>query len=176
MIYSPKEDSLLLESQVKKYARNKTFLDLGSGSGIQSKAALMSSAKSVLAVDINPESIKLLKKQKISAVKSNLFSNIKQKFDLIAFNPPYLPEDPREPKKSKQATTGGKRGDEIILRFLKHAKSHLNSNGFILLLISSLTPKPRISKLLTKLKMKKTKLSSKKLFFETLEVWKIEKI
>ncbi len=173
MIYAPREDSFLLEREVKKYVKNKSFLDLGAGSGIQAKAALAAGAKSVLAADIDREAIDNLKIKNINAVKSNLFSNIKQKFDIIAFNPPYLPKDRREDKESKLATTGGKRGDEIIIKFLRSVKDYLNKYGIILLVISSLTPKERILNLLKKSSMKHKILSSQKFFFESLEVWKI---
>jgi len=173
MIYEPAEDSFLLKKEVKKYAKGKKFLDMGAGPGIQSRAAIKSKAKSVLAADISPESIKLLKSIKILSIKSNLFSNIKGKFDLIAFNPPYLPEDKREDKESRLITTGGKKGDEIILKFLKEARNHLTKEGFILLLISSLTPKLRILSLLKKQQMNKQILSKKKIFMEELQVWKI---
>jgi methylase of polypeptide subunit release factors len=93
---------------------------------------------------------------------------------LIAFNPPYLPEDKREDKESALTTTGGKRGDEIIVKFLKDAKKHLNKNGIVLLLVSSLTPKEKILKILEKNSLKYEIISSQKFFFETLEVWNIE--
>jgi len=173
MIYQPAEDSFLLEKEVKKLAKNKTFLDIGAGSGIQGKAALKSGAKNVFFADINKEAIFKLKKEGFEAIESDLFSNIEGKFDIISFNPPYLPEDKREDKESATATTGGKRGDEIILKFLKGVKSHLNKEGIILLVVSSLTPKEKIIKLLEKQKMKREVLSSQKLFFETLEVWEI---
>ena len=176
MIYEPKEDSFLLEKAVRKYSKGKSFLDMGSGSGIQAKAALENKAKSVLAADISEEAVRNLKKQKISAIKSDLFSKIKDKFDIIALNPPYLPEDAREDKESQLATTGGKKGDEIILKFLKQAKSHLNKKGIILLVVSSLTPKRKILELLMKQNLKKEAILSEKFFFETLEVWKIEEM
>lgn len=175
MVYSPREDSFLLEIEVKKLAKGKTFLDMGSGSGFQSKSALKAGAKSVLAADVDDESVKELKNQGIRAIKSNLFSNVNGKFDLIAFNPPYLPEDPRECKESKLATTGGKKGDEIIIKFLKGAKNHLSKNGIILLVVSSLTPRKEILTLIKKQKMNKKILSSEKFFFEELEVWKLTK-
>lgn len=174
MIYEPREDSYLLEKAVKKYAKNKSFLDMGSGSGIQAKAALSSKASSVLAVDINQETIDKLNSQNIPAIKSNLFQKVKGKFDIIAFNPPYLPRDKREPKDSQLTTTGGKKGDEITLKFLKQSIKHLNKNGTIFLTISSLTPRDRITKLLNKLSLSHKILESKKLFFESLEVWEIK--
>ena len=173
MIYEPAEDSFLLAKFVKKYSKNKSVLDMGAGSGIQSKTAINSGASRVLAADINPEAVKHLQSLKITATRSNLFSNISGKFDLIVFNPPYLPLDSREDLESQQATTGGKLGDEIILRFLTKVSSHLDKSGKILLLLSSLTPKDRILKLLEKKRLKHKSIGSEKLFMEILEVWLI---
>jgi len=179
MIYSPQEDSYLLEKQVKIYSKNRSVLDIGSGSGIQCLAALNSGASSVTASDINPEVIAHLKsisksnQNKITIIKSNLFNNIKSNFDLIIFNPPYLPEDEYEDSESKLVTTGGKHGDEIILKFLNQAPSHLNKNGIILLLLSSLTPKDEIIKLLSQLNLKHKTISQEKMFMESLFIWEI---
>ena len=101
------------------------------------------------------------------AIHSNLFDKIPQKFDLITFNAPYLPEDPREPKDSQVATTGGPRGDEISVEFLDQAKSHLNKEGKIFLLISSLTPMDKIKKFNPKI------VSKKKIFMEELIILEI---
>ena len=174
MIYFPREDSFLLEKEVKKYAKGKSFLDLGAGSGVQAKAAKQAGAKSILCADINEEALKELKYKGFSTIKSDLFSSIKGKFDLIAFNPPYLPEDKREDIESAQTTTGGKQGDELIVKFLKEVKNHLNKDGIILLVVSSLTPKERILKVLEENSFKHRVISSQNFFFETLEVWKIE--
>ncbi len=174
MIYEPKEDSYLLKKEVKRFSKGKKVLDLGSGSGIQALAALKSGAKDVLAADINKEAIIILKNKGLNALESDLFSKIKGKFDLIVFNPPYLPQDKREDSESKIITTGGKKGDEIILRFLKQVKKHLEKQGIILMVLSSLTPKKRILTLLDELSLKKESISKLNLFMEFLEVWKIE--
>lgn len=173
MIYEPAEDSYLLEKQVKKYAKGKRVLDMGAGSGIQAIAARDSGARSVLAADINPESVFLLKSKGIDSVLSNLFSNISEKFDLIIFNPPYLPIHPGEDKESQLITSGGKRGDEILLRFLDSVLAHLNSNGTVLIVVSSLTPQPRLMKKIAALNLKKIVLAKENLFMESLEVWKL---
>ena len=84
------------------------------------------------------------------------------KFDIILFNAPYLPRDKNEPKDSQLETTGGKRGDEISIKFLKQAVKHLNKDGKIFLLISSLTPLNKIDRFHPKI------VARKKLFFEEL--------
>lgn len=170
MIYAPEEDSYLLQKEVAKFSKGKIFLDMGAGSGIQSETAINAGAKKVIAIDIDKDAIDYLKKKKIKMIKSNLFSKVNGKFDVIAFNPPYLPENKYDREKD---TSGGKKGDEVILRFLRTAGKHLNKNGIILLLLSSFTPRKRIIALLKELKMEKEKLSEKRIFFEKLEVWKI---
>ena len=173
MIYEPEEDSFLLEKEIRKLSNGKKILDMGSGSGIQARAAIEAGAKEVLAVDIDEEAIRELRKKGIDAIKSNLFEKVKGKFDLIVFNPPYLPEDKREDGESAKVTTGGKKGDEIILRFLKAVEKYLEKEGKILIVLSSLTPKERILKILEKEGLKKEVLAKRKIFMEELEIWKI---
>ena len=96
--YEAREDTLLLIKHMKKYATGKDYvLEMGTGSGVVAIEACKY-AKKVLAVDINPKAITLAKKNakkivNITIKKSDLFSNIKkeEKFNLIVFNPPYLP-------------------------------------------------------------------------------------
>ena len=175
MIYEPREDSLLLEKEIKKYAKGKDVLDIGTGNGIQAIAAKKVGAKSILASDINQEAVEQASKLGINCIKSDLFSDIKGKFDLIVFNPPYLPADKREDKESALTTSGGKRGDEITLRFLKQSVKHLNEKGKILLLVSSLTPLDRIIPLIKKLSFKYKVIAKEKFFMEELFVWEIKK-
>ncbi len=170
MIYEAREDSFLLKKYVNKYAKNKV-LDLGCGSGILSLEALKKT-NNVLGVDINKKAVEYCKKLKINAKYSNLFSNVKGKFDLIIFNPPYLPYDKNEDKNTRIMVCGGKKGYEVIERFLKQAKKHLNKNGKILLLFSSLTG--NVDKILKKYGYKFKLLEEKELFFEKLYVYLIE--
>ena len=166
MIYEQSEDSELLAKYVEKYAKGKV-LDIGTGSGIQAEAALRFT-KNVLAVDVDEESVNYVKKKGIKAKISDLFSNVAGKFDLIIFNPPYLPDEKLEDEKSKRITTGGKHGYEILEKFFSQANEHLNKNGKILIVFSSLTNKNKVNKLIKKNDFKFQLLESKKLFFEEL--------
>ena len=169
MIYEPSDDTFLLAEQVKKLVQGKV-LDLGTGSGYLAEIAIKNNCQ-VLAADINKECVTYCNNKGIKTIQSDLFSNIKDKFDYIIFNPPYLPEDKDEDEESKLVTTGGKKGNEIIIKFFNQVKSNLNPNGKILILVSSLTPD--IEKIITSNKFKFQKLSSKKLFFEELKVYLI---
>ena len=160
MVYPPQEDSFMLETQIKKYLEqfNKEqkekikVLDMGSGSGIQAKTCLNSGIKriNIIAADIDPEAIKQLKEQRIPARKSNLYSHIskEKKFDLIIFNAPYLPEDRYDKEKD---TTAGKRGYEIILKFLRKSKKYLTKEGVVILLFSNLSNSEKILAYIKKL-------------------------
>ncbi len=173
-IYEPREDTFLLEKALKSYVKSKSVLEVGSGSGYLAEKSLDYGACSVLASDISNYSVKHIKSKGIPVVKSDLFSQIKQKFDVILFNPPYLPQNNNEDKVSQRATTGGKRGDEIILRFLKQVKKHLTKRGVVLILFSSLTPKDKIFTLLKKQNLSYSIVLSQSFFFETLSVYEIK--
>lgn len=177
-IYSPAEDSYLLaEILAKKLPRilrkNKklTFFEMGCGSGIILEKALDLGVKreNILSADVNKDSVKHCKNLGFKCVHSNLFDKVKRKFDVIVFNPPYLPIDERESKNSRLITTGGKTGSEITNKFLKQAKKHLKENGVIFLLVSSHTRKIDFSGFRKKI------AGRKKLFFEMLFVLELRK-
>ena len=171
MEYNPAEDSFLLLKHVKKKAKNKSVLDMGAGFGILAETAKEAGAKSVLAADISKEAVEHVKFKGIPAVQSNLFSEIKGKFDLIIFNPPYLPEHPKEDRETKRVVCGGKKGYETIERFLKQAKKHLNKNGEVLFVFSSLTNKSKVDEILRRCKYRFKCLEEEKCFYEILYVY-----
>jgi release factor glutamine methyltransferase len=173
LVYEPTEDSFLLKKKIKKYVQGKNVLDMGCGGGVLSVEAKKCGARKVLGVDINSECGKYLEKLGINFLESDLFKKVEGKFDIILFNPPYLPEDEREDFESRVITTGGKNGDELVLRFLNDVGNYLEKDGKILLLVSSLTSFGRIKKILKEKGMVYSIIAEKKLFFEKLEVWEI---
>lgn len=170
MVYEPAEDSFLLEKWVKQYATG-NVLDIGTGSGIQSKAAAEKACK-VIAVDINPKAKDFLA-SKIEFRQGNLFSPIKEneKFNLITFNPPYLPEDKFD---KSEITTGGKQGWEIIKEFLKQAKTHLAKDGKILIVFSSLTNESKVLEIAEKLGYQSKLLEKQHVAFEDLFIYEFD--
>lgn len=178
MIYSPAEDSYLLARALKnslpgllKKNKNLRFLEIGCGSGLVLQEAFKAGVKkeNIAGADINKESVEHCRKLGFKAVRSDLFQNIEGKFDVIVFNPPYLPKDEREPESSRRETTGGEKGNEISLRFLKQAKKHIQGKGKIFLVTSSLAGKINFEKL----GFEAREIAMEKIFFEALNVWEI---
>jgi release factor glutamine methyltransferase len=171
-VYQPREDSYLLAESVKAFADGKV-LDMGTGSGIQAlTASKLNKVNSVVGVDINLSGIKDIKQKKVKFLKSDLFSNVKGKFDTVVFNPPYLPQD----KGVIDPTLyGGKKGYEIIGRFLSKCSEHLNPSGIVLLLYSTQTKEQKVKEFVEKYGFEFEIVGEKKLFFEILYVVKLVK-
>jgi release factor glutamine methyltransferase len=171
MVYLPREDSYMLKKWVEKLAHG-DVLDMGTGTGIQAFAAAPK-AKRVIAVDANPEAIDYCNNafhifKNLEFRVSDLFSNVPEKFDVIIFNPPYLPES----KYDKEIdTTGGKEGWETIEKFLKEAKKHLNKGGKILMVFSSFTNPKKVLEIAKELGYKEKMLEKKHFNFEDIFVY-----
>ena len=168
-VYQPREDSFLLIKALKIKPKEK-ILEIGTGSSIIAIHCAKAKAD-VTAVDVNPHAItcaklnSVLNKVKITVLKSDMFSNVKGKFDKIIFNPPYLPSDKKD-KFYDISYSGGKSGVEITNKFLKEAPKFLNKGGEIYFIASSLA---KLDKLITGYKI----VAKKKIGKETILVCKI---
>jgi release factor glutamine methyltransferase len=175
-VYPPREDSFLLEKYVKKLASG-AVLDVGTGSGIQAVAAARKkSVRKVVSVDIDAGAIEHCKRKivsrKITFLLSDLFSSVHVKFDTIVFNPPYLPEDERDGADFK-ALSGGRKGYELIARFLDGVGGYLKDNGQILLIFSSLTGKAVVDRLIEEHGFVGEVLETQKFFMEELYCYRL---
>ena len=175
-VYDPQEDSTVLERYVRKYARGRV-LDMGTGSGIQAIAASQNkNVRSVIATDILKGVIDYCKRNiqnhRIRFLQSNLFQNIKGKFDTIIFNPPYLPQ---ELKLKDLTIEGGKKGYETIEKFLNNVNDFLESDGLILLIFSSLTKKEKVEEFIRKNLLEFEELEKIHIFFEDIYVYLLSK-
>ncbi|AKB36092.1 hypothetical protein MSSAC_1502 [Methanosarcina siciliae C2J] len=179
LVYEPAEDSFLLTDTVLEEAEpGMHVLEIGTGSGFVS-AVLRTNVKGirVLATEINPHAALCAKANGVEVIRTNLFSGLKPgsskaSFDLILFNPPYLPTSDEEkvPGWLNYAFDGGISGRETLDRFLDEVGNYLKPEGKILVLISSITGLEAVAEKMKKLGFEIGVVRRKKVSFEELMV------
>lgn len=140
-VYPVAEDTLLLLEAAFAESRPKDrVLEVGTGSG-HVAASLLDRVKSVFAVDINPYAAATARARGVDVVRTDLFAGLRGRFDLVLFNPPYLPTNPEERLEDwlEYALDGGPDGRRTIARFLTELDEVLAPAGRALLLVSDLT-------------------------------------
>jgi release factor glutamine methyltransferase len=173
-VYPPAEDSFLLARNLE-VPRGARVLDMGTGCGIQGIVA-SSRADEVLAVDINPHAVscargncKINGVSNMEVVEGDLFHGIAGSFDLITFNPPYLPPNPEDPPDLLQrAWDGGEGGREVTDRFISGLGHHLAEGGRVLLVQSSLNDPERTVSSLEAQGLETRIIAEERFFFERL--------
>ena len=88
-------------------------------------------------------------------------------FDLVVFNPPYLPSETIE----DLAVDGGVGGIEVPLHFLREAMRVVRKRGRILMLLSSENPLEQIRRECSAKGFEVQKVAEKRLFYEELYVF-----
>jgi release factor glutamine methyltransferase len=140
-VYPPREDTCLLARAAISEAGESDFvLEVGTGSGYIARS-LQESGIRVLATDINPHAVKAARLDGLDVVRADLFMGIRGPFDLVVFNPPYLPTGPEERIDDwlEYALDGGPDGRLVIRRFAEEVPCHLSPGGRVLILVSSVT-------------------------------------
>jgi release factor glutamine methyltransferase len=173
-VYDPAEDSMLLaETAVARTGADDIVLDVGTGSGVVAARVRAETSAQVLGVDLNPHACRVARARSrpgvpagdgtpLPVVRGDLTDPIREGVaDLVAFNPPYLPEpdgaagsdapsgDPpgegpqtdADPADDwlRTAYAGGTSGRAIIGPFLDTVARVLAPGGRVLLLVSTLT-------------------------------------
>jgi release factor glutamine methyltransferase len=173
-VYQTEADTyLLLDAARAEVKPGDRVLEVGTGSGLI--AAELARVTGVVATDINPHAAFCAREKGIEVVQSDLFCGIRSTFDLILFNPPYLPTQPEERIDDwlEHALDGGLNGRVVIGRFSDQVGRVLAPDGRILLLISSLTGLPEVRDLFFKAGFLSEILLRKNVEDETLYVLKI---
>lgn len=147
----PQPDTeIVVEEAIDIINRNKLskVLDMCTGSGILAiSIAKYTDAGKITAVDISEKALEVAEKNaisndvntKIKFIKSDMFKNISEKFDLIISNPPYIRTDViktlSEEVKNEPilALDGGIKGLDFYNIIAENAKKYLNENGYLVL-------------------------------------------
>ena len=181
-VYIPSDDTFLLARHLDT-SEGETVLEMGTGCGLLGILAAKRGAN-VVAVDINPHAARCSAlNAELNGVtrgfktrQSNLFDAVNDtKFDLIIFNPPYLPTDQNDKADGwlEKAWQGGSTGREVIERFIKELANHLKPNGRMLMVLSSLSDPERVLSALTTLGFEVAALEEEPLEFERLVVLRV---
>ena len=138
--------TLVLKKELNDIKHKKKYLDMGCGQfailGQFFKKINISS--DVTSVDIYEKFVENsinnseLNKTNIKIKKSNLFSNIDEKFDLISFNPPYVPSSQKKYElEFPNIRYSEHEGLKTTHDFLIESKNYLMNDGEILLGINT---------------------------------------
>lgn len=141
-VYEPAEDSWLLAMTVVEYvSRDDRVLDVGTGSGYIADVISQETGAWVVGTDINPCACALANRNGVPAVRCNLVEAVVTGgFDVVVFNPPYLPIARRGRRDwFSVAVAGGESGRVVVTSFLERVGRVLTPNGIVFLLVSSLT-------------------------------------
>ncbi len=171
-VYQPSDDTFLLADN---FVPEGTMLEIGSGTGLISMVASIMGIK-VTSVDINPAAVDCTRENAIrngvslEVYESDLFSRVRNRFDTIVFNPPYLPVEENIPGSEQWA--GGKDGFSTVRKFLKSFPDYLTEGGKGYIVLSDLADIGQIMSEFPGIVF--TLVASKKLFFERLSLLQIK--
>lgn len=143
----PRQDTEISVETILKIIKNNkinNMLEIGCGTGIVSISVDLETKIDVTAVDISKRAIEnsIINKEKLGSgikiMKSDLFSNIKESFDLIYSNPPYIKSDEIEKlqvevrkHEPRLALDGGEDGLHFYRKIIKKAPKYLNDRGYL---------------------------------------------
>jgi len=150
----------------------KKLLDVGTGSGVLGLFCGLRGA-SVTLSDVDQQALRCAVQAaqklglQVQVIQSDVFAKITGVYDVILFNPPYLPSD----KLQDTSVDGGFLGRDMILRFLDGLPPHLSRDGFAFLLVSSHNSPASLPESFPKLTFSVE--ARKNFFFEELTVLRV---
>ena len=143
----PRQDTEISVEKILNVIENNqinNMLEIGCGTGIVSISVDLESSVDVTAVDISEKALENTRinkenlNSKIKIIKSDLFSNINEKFDLIYSNPPYIKSCEIEnlqvevrDYEPRLALDGGEDGLFFYRSIIKSSLEFLNNKGFL---------------------------------------------
>ena len=149
-------DTSWFVEKIIPFVKDKTFLEIGTGTGVIAALAELNKAKKVIATDINPIAIKNAEMNKKNL---NLNFNIRigdifnpihknEIFDIIFWNHPFGCSEKTNLHKDIINLSVFDYKYKSLIKFLKLAKNHLNSDGKIFLGTSNIAKINFIKKLI----------------------------
>ena len=159
--------------------RQKTFLELGCGSGIISLFATKKGAITT-STDINQTALNYLKKSAhknhlaLEIINSDLFNSLtKRTFEYIVINPPYYPKTPKNIK--EKAWFCGE-DFEYFRKLFKQIPNHITKNTSIYMILSEDCDIESIKRISLQSNLNFETVLEKKVYGEINYIFKINKV
>jgi release factor glutamine methyltransferase len=180
-VYEPAADTELLVKAIRLREGDKV-LEIGTGTGLVAIHCAKLGGR-VIATDVCEEALALARdnvaanRVEVDLRDGDMFEPVEGVFDVVIFNPPYLPTAPEDLTDSPldRALDGGPDGTEVTLRFLEGLPGHLAEGGRAYLVVSSLQDMPKLERALLERGLASRVMGSNKHAFETISVLEIRR-
>jgi release factor glutamine methyltransferase len=154
-VYPPSDDTFLMLNAIEigrkrsQYGGPERVLEIGTGTGITAIYCARRGA-TVVGTDINPHAVRLARlnaarnRVALGVIRTDMFNGINFRFDVVIFNPPYLPTKKADLTGDRwldASVSGGRDGKEFIRLFMNTVGYHFNEKGRAYILVSSLAGK-----------------------------------
>lgn len=186
-VYDPAEDTFQLLDAIN-VKKDMNVFEIGTGCGIIALDCCRRGCN-VICSDINPYAVNLVKKNynqnksKLNGIfeirYGDLFSVLKKDelFDVIIFNPPYLPTKKEDLIGCSGwfdvATNGGQDGLKVTERFLLNIKKNLKKGGCGYFVFSSLSDINKLKIIIKKAKLKSQIINSCNYNDERIDIYQV---
>ena len=178
-VYQPAEDSrLLAEAAVGVAEGGDQVLEVGTGSGWVADRIASETGAAVVGIDVSREACAQTRDRGVPVVQGDLVSPVRaETFDLVCFNPPYLPTPPEMEwdDAMEAALSGGESGRAVVEPFLEDVGRVVAPGGRVLLLVSTLTDVDVVRDFAARCGLDSTVLEEASFPFERLVVLRLER-
>ncbi len=184
-VYDPAEDSFLLLESLQLNPQD-SVLEIGTGCGLIALSCARKGCR-VFCTDINPFAVQVTRRNisrnqrllqgAIEIRQGDLFSAFEnsERFNVIVFNPPYLPTQKQERTGGwfDIATDGGRNGLKVTKRFLEGLSCRLLPKGSAYFIFSSLSNRHTLEQYLKKQELNASIISRHLSEEEELDVYRV---
>ncbi len=178
-VYEPAADTELLVRSIR-LREGERVLEIGTGTGVVAIHCAKHGCR-VTATDVVEKALELARENigqnavDVDLLEGDMFDPVSGRYDVIIFNPPYLPTAPEDLTHSDldKALDGGPDGTHVTLRFLEQLNDYLTEEGRAYIVVSSLQDMGRIEQEMLTRHLVARKRGSERFDFETISVLEI---